>query len=304
MAEILGLGGVCVDRIGVVSRMPNWDEVEHISTYTTQQGGIVATAMAAVARLGCEAEFIGGVGDDDAGQYVLRVFQEANIQMHRVRIFPKQTTAFSFILVHSISGHRTIFHYQGVKDQFDLGIPTIDLTGVRFLHLDGYWFQTALQTAKQAKAQGITVTLDPGSQLYREPEADKLFPFVDYFASSYAFATRLTGEYEPFKAADMLMKYGSQAVILTKGEDGCFISTTQEHYHVPAFQVSVVDTTGAGDTFHGAFLVGLHKGYDLRRTVQFASAVAALKCTKLGGQAGIPTFEETQEFLKNRGIDL
>ena len=86
-------------------------------------------------------------------------------------------------------------------------------------------------------------------------------------------------------------------MIMTKGEDGCFISTTQEHYHVPAFQVSVVDTTGAGDTFHGAFLVGLHKGYDLRRTVQFASAVAALKCTKLGGQAGIPTFEETQEFL-------
>jgi sugar/nucleoside kinase (ribokinase family) len=191
MAEILGLGGVCVDRIGVVSRMPNWDEAEHIATYTIQQGGIVATAMAAVARLGCQAEFIGGIG-----------------------------------------------------------------------------------------------------------------PFVDYFVSSYAFATRLAGEYEPFKAANILMQYGSHAVILTKGEDGCFINTPQEHYHVPAFQVPVVDTTGAGDTFHGAFLVGLHQGYDLRQTVQFASAVAALKCTKLGGQAGIPTFQETQAFLKNRGIDL
>ncbi len=302
MAAILGIGGLCIDRLAVIPRMPGWDEVEYISHYAMQQGGMVATAMAAAARLGEQVEFIGGIGNDEAGRYGLDVFQRENIAAHRIKIFDNDSTAFSYVLVHQESGKRTIIHYRGVQERTALNIPAIDLSGVQFLHLDGYWFDTALHTAKQAKKQGITISLDPSSTLLRHPRTEELFHYVDYLIPGYGFATQFTQETEPFRAARMFLKYGVQAVILTRGEAGSVVCTPHEQFHLPAFQVPVVDTTGAGDTFHGAFVAGLRKGYDLRDAVRFASAAAALKCTKLGGQAGIPTFEETMTFLQTDKI--
>ena len=304
MAEILGLGGVCIDRLVRIAEMPAWDETQFISAHATQQGGMVATAMVAVARLGGNAEFIGGLGADDAGHFALQTFQEARVKADRIKIFPGETTAFSFCLVQETTGSRALLHYPGVQAKAGLNLPAIDLTGVRFLHFDGYWFETALQIAPQAKAQGITLTLDPCPQMLQNPQAEALFRCVDYFIPSYAFAAQLTGETDPFRAAARILQYGAQAVIVTKGEEGCFITTAAERQHLPAFEVPVVDTTGAGDVFHGAFLSGLQRGYALRQAAQFASAVAALKCTKLGGQTGIPTFQETGAFLQARGIWL
>lgn len=300
MAEILGLGGVSIDLIGRVSRMPAWDEVEYIAEHQKQQGGMVATAMTAVSRLGDDAEFIGGIGEDELGAYALQCFQTSGIHCERVQRFPGQSTAFTFVIVDEHSGKKAFFHYKGVQNNAELGIQHIDLSGVRFLHLDGFWFDTALRLARQAKQHGITITLDI-SPNNKHPQIRELFRVADYIIPSYIFAQRFTGERDPFLAAQHFLQYGVQAVIITHGEEGCFIRTQQEAYHLPAFTVTVIDTTGAGDTFHGAFLVGLHKGYNLQKTVIFASAVAALKCTKLGGQAGIPTFEETQQFLQKQG---
>jgi ribokinase len=91
-------------------------------------------------------------------------------------------------------------------------------------------------------------------------------------------------------------------VVETQGETGSFSFSGDEALHVPAFEVEVLDTTGAGDVFHGAYLVGLLQGWDLRLAAQFAAAAAALKCSKLGGRRGIPNFAETIEFLRAHGI--
>lgn len=302
MANIVGIGGVSIDLIGTVPRIPDWDEIEYIAEHQKQQGGMVATAMAAVSRLGGDAEFIGGIGQDELGSYALQCFQESGIHCERVKRFLDQATAFTFVIVDEHSGQKAFFHYKGVQNNAGLGIEEIDLTGVQFLHLDGFWFDTALQTARHAKEQGITITLDI-SPNNNNPRITELFQIADYIIPSYIFARRFTGEHDPFRAAQHFLQYGPKAVILTQGEEGCFVHTQEGAYHLPAFTVPVVDTTGAGDTFHGAFLVGLSKGYALRQTVIFASAVAALKCTKLGGQAGIPTFEETQRFLQKHGYE-
>jgi sugar/nucleoside kinase (ribokinase family) len=304
MSKILGIGGVCIDRLGIIPRIPGWDDIEYISEYSLQQGGMVATAMMAVSRLGGQAEFIGGIGDDDAGSYIVQVFQDAHVKTDRMKIFKGGSTACSFVMVHETSGKRAFVHYKGVQIKPDLDIPALDLSGIQFLHIDGYWIDTVLKTARLAKEQGITISLDPSSKLLRDANAEELFPFVDYFMPGYAFAKRITGETEPFKAAEKILKYGAKAVIVTNGADGCFIQTPETQTHIPAFDVPVVDTTGAGDTFHGAFVMGLSHGYELLSAAQFASAVAALKCTKLGGQSGIPTFHETLEFLKERGVEI
>lgn len=300
MAKILGLGGVSIDLIGTVARIPDWDEVEYIAEHQKQQGGMVATAMAAVSRLGGNAEFIGGIGQDELGMYALQCFQKSEIHTERVKCFPEQSTAFTFVIVDEHSGKKAFFHYKGVQNNAELGIQDIDFTGVQFLHLDGFWFDTALRTARHAKEQGITITLDI-SPNNNNPQITELFQVADYIIPSYIFARRFTGEHDPFRAAQHFLQYGAKAIILTQGEEGCFVQTQEEAYHLPAFTVPVIDTTGAGDTFHGAFLVGLSKEYELRQTVIFASAVAALKCTKLGGQAGIPTFKETLRFLQKHG---
>ncbi len=298
MAAIVGLGGVCLDRLAILPRMPGWDEVEQISRSATQLGGMVATAMVAAARLGETAEMIGGIGDDDAGRYALEALNRQGVATQRMHIFDDETTAFSFVLVHEETGQRTILHQRGVQLREELPFATLDFEGVRFLHLDGYWFRSALRAAQQAKARGIPVTLDPSTRLLRTADAEALFRLVDYFMPGIAFAERLTGETEPFCAAKTLLKYGGKAVILTNGAEGVYVCAPDDEFHVPAFRVPVVDTTGAGDVFHGAFVAGLQKGYALRQAVTFASAVAALKCSKLGGQAGIPTFQETLEFLE------
>lgn len=300
-AAILGIGGVCLDRLAILPRMPGWDEVEHISRSATQLGGMVATAMVAAARLGETAEFVGGVGNDEAGRYALRVFEREGIATKQTSVIDGEATAFSFILVHEETGQRTILHHRGVQLREALPLAALDFTGVRFLHLDGYWFRSALDAAKHANIRGITVTLDPSTRLLRADDAEQLFCLVDYFMPGVAFAEKLTGEAEPFRAARSLLKYGGKAVIVTNGADGVYVCASDDEFHVPAFRVPVVDTTGAGDVFHGAFVAGLQKGYALRQAVTFASAVAALKCTKLGGQAGIPTFQETLEFLERQG---
>ncbi len=305
MSEIVGLGGICVDRLALLRRMPDWDEVEEIVTSTTQLGGMVSTAMVAAARLGAQAECVGGVGADEDGRYALDTLRQAQVAAARIRTLPGEKTASSLVLVHQGSGKRTILHDCGVQRQPVLSESPLDLTGARFLHLDGYWPQTALATARRAKAQGVAISLDPSSTLLCTPAADEIFRLADYLIPGYALAARLTGQTEPFTAAaQLLARYHNAAVIITNGEAGSFVVTADTQCHIPAFQVAVVDTTGAGDTFHGAFLVGLEHGWALPQAVQFATAAAALKCTRLGGQAGIPTLAETRQFLSAQGIVL
>ena len=298
MGKVLGIGGVSIDLLGIVEKLPNWNEIEYISEHQRQQGGMVATAMAAVSKLGGDAEFIGGVGDDEFGSYALQTFRENGIHTERVKVFSGQATSFTFIAIDVLSGEKAFFHHKGIQAQFDLQLGPIDLNGIDYLHLDGFWMDTALTVAREAKERGIIITTDI-SPNNRDPRTCDLFELVDYVIPSYAFAQRFTGERDPLKAANIIYDLGPKGVVVTDGEHGAYLKSADYCEHIPAFQVPVVDTTGAGDTFHGAFIRGLQQGYDLKRTTIFASAVSALKCGKIGGQAGIPTLHATQNFLKH-----
>lgn len=127
MARILGIGGICVDRLAVIPRMPEWDEVEHITRSAVQQGGMVATAMVAAARLGEDVEFLGGVGNDDSGHYLLEVLRQEKIHIERVCVFEHETTSFSLVLVHETSGKRTIIHERGVQANTRLPLTEYEL---------------------------------------------------------------------------------------------------------------------------------------------------------------------------------
>lgn len=297
MGAILGIGGVTLDRVGFLPRMPGWDEVEYLTALDTRQGGMVATAMMAAARLGADAEYIGGVGDDEEGARVLGEFRRGGVRSERVKVFHGGRTPVSFVLVRDPGGERTIIHHHGVQERSSLEMGDISFEGVGFLHLDGYWFDTALAAAGNARRRGIVVSVDPSTSITRE-KAETLFPLADYIIPSKKYAERLTGECDPEKAAAALLGYGAAAVIITMGREGCLVAGRGVMEKIPALPVDAVDTTGAGDVFHGGFVYALSIGCDLRRAARFASAAAALKCSR---PAALPTREEVERILSAQG---
>jgi sulfofructose kinase len=306
MKRILGLGGVTTDQIGVVDHIPVRDEVIRLQKYRVEQGGMVATALVAAARLGAEAEFLGAVGDDTNGRFALDRFAAEGVAAASVQVCSGGISAFSFILVESHSGKRTIIHEPGVQRNRALELPRGKaeefLSGVGYLHLDGFWMDTAVELAEAAKGKGITLTLDVG-QNQRDPQIEVLLGLADYVIPSLPFARRFTNSDRVEQAAAALLGFGAGAVIQTLGEQGAFVMVKDgSSFTIPAFPVSVVDTTGAGDSFHGGFLFALSREYPLEEAVVFASAVAALKCTRLGGQSGLPSFQQVRAFLAERGM--
>jgi sugar/nucleoside kinase (ribokinase family) len=127
-----------------------------------------------------------------------------------------------------------------------------------------------------------------------------LLPFVDYLVANESCAERVAGGDDPERACELMQEMGPGVVVATLGERGCVYADESGPHAVPAFTVDVVDTTGAGDCFHGAFCVGVVRGWGLDRIVEFASAAAAIKCRKLGGRAGLPRMEEVEAFLREK----
>jgi sulfofructose kinase len=296
MREILGLGGVAYDQIAVVPDIPRWESVSYIDEYQVQQGGMVATAMVAASRLGAPAEFVGGIGNDPQGEYAKANFARNGVACDRMRVFEDGSSAFTIVLVQKSTGSRTFIHNKGVQARSELLDGDVDLSGVRYVLFDGFYFDTAVRTATAARRKGIVSVTDmsPGN---RNPGAPGFLELIDYPILSEIFIRSHFGTDDALGAGKKLFGKSNKALLVTCSERGVHIITAGGVDHVPAFGVKVVDTTGAGDVFHGAFLFCLWKGYDLRRAVQFSSAVSALKCTKMGGQRGIPTFAETREFL-------
>jgi sulfofructose kinase len=303
MPDIMGLGYVCIDLLGIVPRIPGIDESVPMLETSRQQGGLTATALVAAARLGASVGFAGAVGDDEFGKLCLQIFENEGVDASQTVIVPGGTTAFSFVLIDEKTGKRTIISYGGSYWQSNTVVNVPDLTGVKFLHVDGAWGRTTVNAARLARERGIIVTLDPSSGNYSD-DMIELLKLTDYAIPPYEFGKDLTGLSDPMAAARKLLDYGPKAVTITCGEHGSFTATREESFETPAFKVKAVDTTGAGDAFHGAFVVGLSRGYDLQTTAMFASAVAALKCTRIGGQAGLPTSQEVSRFLSERGLTL
>jgi sugar/nucleoside kinase (ribokinase family) len=130
-----------------------------------------------------------------------------------------------------------------------------------------------------------------------------LLPLVDLLVVARRYAQQHTGHADPWEAGLALLEtYGPRQVVITDGVRGCWFwdaarRNAGEHLHRPAFATDVVDTTGAGDVFHGAYLYAFLQGWPAERTLAFASATAALKCRNLGGRSGIPTCPQVEAFL-------
>ncbi len=303
MGTILGLGAVSYDSIMRIDHMPQWEELEYVTDYQVQQGGMAATGIVAAARLGAATEFIGAVSNDDTGTFHLTNFDRYGIRHDRIRIYENERNAVTVALVDMKTGKRTFIHYKGVNSKPSLSLGEFDFTGISYILYDGFFFDTALSIAEQAKKRGIVNVTDVSAN-NRNPRMRAYLELMDYPVLSEIFACAFTGIKDPVKAGRKLLLPANKAVIITCGIRGSYIITADGNEHIPAFEDGLpVDTTGAGDVFHGAFVFAISREYDLKDAVIFSSACSALKCRKPGGQAGIPCFNEVRNFILDRKPD-
>ena len=175
-------------------------------------------------------------------------------------------------------------------------VPLDLVRGARVLHLDGHHTEAALAAAREARKAGVLVSYDAGTFVTGYEE---LLRNADILIASAHFARTWSGESDPRRALAKLATLGAAVTGVTLGEAGSMVMDRGEVLVCPASPIRPEDTTGAGDAYHAGFAVKYLTCQDLAACMRFASAVAALKCRKLGARAGLPTLAETEAFIRN-----
>ncbi len=305
--DCIGIGVYAIDHISLVARYPRANEKTEALAYLVQGGGPVPTALAAAARLGSRCAFVGKVAADQEGDFVLSQLARLGVDTSMVVRARRGFTPRAMIWVDQRSGRRTVVLNK--PDGFGLTLQEASrarLLQGHILHLDGRDTQVALVAARWAKEAERTVVCDLGSV---RPNCQQLLRYVDYAVVSATFVRQFFGTRNMAAAARRLLDSGPQVAVVTAGKRGCWCAADGRVFHQPAFRVRAADTIGAGDVFHGAFLFGLHKGWELPYILRWASAAAALVCTRIGAQAALPSFTEVKRFLtavgtgQERGVE-
>jgi sugar/nucleoside kinase (ribokinase family) len=293
--DVVGMGLNSVDFLSVVPKFPAPNSKMEMLRFSKQGGGQVATAMVALSRWGVKTKYIGKVGEDELGQFSLHSIRQEGVDVSSVTIEPNATNQFAMIIVDGSTGDRTILWNRDKRLMYREGeLRREKVCSGKLLHLDGHDIHAALQCARWAKGEGIPIVIDLDKI---GPLTSELIKEIDFLITSSTFPLRYTGISDQKKALLELQKHTSGFVCATLGQEGAVALVNGELLHVKGFEVNVVDTTGAGDVFHGGFLYGLLQNWELLEILRFANAVAALKCRDLGGRKGIPFLEEAQRFL-------
>jgi sulfofructose kinase len=300
--EVLGLGVCTLDILCHVDHFPAGDEVQRAATLSLQGGGPVATAMATVARLGVRTAMLDSLGDDWRAALIRDEFLRLGVGIDLIRTHHGCTSSTACVLVRQSDGARAIIYSPGDAPELEeKDLPLDVIRSLKFLHLNGRHWSACKAAAQLAKSCGVRVSFDGGAQRFR-PELRALIPLCDVCIVAQDFAKKYTGLEDVEGAAHAMLREGPTLVVVTAGLDGSWIFPYDApSFHQPAFSMpAVVDTTGCGDSYHGAFLFGLLRGYTLSETAALASAVAALNSQALGGRAALPTLPQVVAFLHER----
>jgi sulfofructose kinase len=294
--DVLGLGSVTVDFVGTTKVWPDKGIKTRLDSFTICDGGLVGTALVASARLGGKAAFASKLGYSDMARRALEALRKESVDTSFVIETEDAEPIVSLILIDSNDGQRNIFcSHHNVHYPMPWEFPDKNwFTRTAVLLIDFDSALAGIEAAKIAKQHLIPVVMDVERN---EPHVAEAMSFSSHIIASEEFARDCAGSQG---AADMLAALRSdpeQVIIVTRGEKGCVGSSKEGMFELPAFAVDVVDTTGCGDTFHGAYALAIARGQAVVPAARFASGAAALCATQLGGRAGIPTAKELAQFL-------
>jgi sugar/nucleoside kinase (ribokinase family) len=330
--DVVGLGLACLDDLLRLSNIPGPEGRATVLRRERHGGGMAATAMVATARLGGRAGMVAKVGDDPSGDFILEDFRRYGVDVSRAVVEPGGTSHVTLVLVDAGTGARAFLGQRGtIRSLRPEEVERDYVTAGRILHLSDA-DPAAMQAARWAKEAGGELSFDGthfypavldliplldylivsrffASEMVAYQEGRGLTRAARMFAEPGDGAASLGDGPAPhpmelgevpelrgealLEAAGRMARLGPPVVVVTEGEHGSWCVSPEGAFHIPAFPVHpVVDTTGAGDVFHGAFLYARTRGWAVRPALRLGAAVAALKCRALGGRAGIPTLEE------------
>jgi sulfofructose kinase len=296
MTRIACVGIAVQDRIYYVNALPEGGGKYQSAQYQETGGGPAATAAVAIACLGGEVDFIGRVGDDSCGNTLLAELQSFGVNTQYCRQVPQARSSQSAILVDS-QGERIIVNYPSPDLPADAEwLHSIDFSAYDMVLADVRWHEGTLKALTLARAAGVPTLLDADTT---PQDITPLVALADHAVFSCGGLRRMAGISDARQALTAVAAHTDGRVYVTQGEDGTLWKEHEHFCHLNAFTVNVVDTTGAGDVFHGAMAVALAEKMPEEKAVLFANAVAAMKCTRPGGRAGIPNREQTESFLSS-----
>ena len=296
MARVLCVGISTLDTVYAVPAMPTRAEKYRATGVAVVGGGIAANAAVAVARLDGQALLATRLGEDRVAEAIAEELAAEGVDCALAHRFPGRRSPTSTMLVDA-QGERLIVSYSDpeMPDAPDW-LPQALPAGTGAVLGDTRWETGAAHLFRLARAAGVPAVLD-GDRKPAHPDALRLATHVAFSAQGLSESTGLDD------LAAALAACGREAgnwAAVTMGEEGTFFLEDGAVVHEPAFPVRTIDTLGAGDVWHGAFALALAEGRSERDAVRFASAAAAIKCTRFGGRAGAPTRAEVEDFLAGR----
>ena len=262
--------------------------------YGSAGGGMAANAAVAVARLGGWAAFWGRGGDDAAGHEMRAALSAQGVDITQFRLFADGRSSVSGVLVDA-SGERQIVNFRGRFPEHADWLPLEQVRGMSAVLADPRWVAGAEALFRAARASNVPTVLDAD---IADPDVfEALLPWTDHAVFSEPALAGFAGSADD-EALTRIAGFGCRVAAVTRGDKGVSLREGGVVASLPAFPVTAVDTTGAGDIFHGAYALAIGADLAVADAMAFAGAAAALKCTRAGGRAGIPTLEDCLAFQR------
>jgi sulfofructose kinase len=294
--DVVGVGLNATDTLLLLAHFPAYAGKVPFTQEILSPGGQVASAMVTCARLGLRVKYIGTVGDDERGRIQMESLRDTGINLEHVQVRAGCANQTAYILIDQSTGERTVLWKRPDCLRLDLSEITVEqITSARLLHIDGHDTPAVGKAAQIARSHGIPVTVDVDT-IYHG--FDEVLPYVDYLVASSEFPVQWTNERDPFKALERLQEeYGMRVAAMTLGAHGALARADGKFVYSPAFIVNCVDTTGAGDVFHGAFCYAVLQKLPMRQALDLSNAMAALNCTAIGARGGVKTLGEARALM-------
>ncbi|MBQ6474928.1 MAG: carbohydrate kinase family protein [Clostridia bacterium] len=307
MFDAIAMGMSCFDFGIVMEKMPGFNENGKVVSVSWQGGGKTATGIVATARLfDGNYAFYGACGGQ-MGEFIANDFTRHGIDVSHMIRKEGQNSVLDVCIADRSNGGRSFCPCAPFTTS-----PVLDMEDIdpEFLKQTRYLF---VADARPATLEAIRIVHENGGKVivdadsYNEDILKNLKSYDIIIPSEFFYRTHFKGHEEDYEGnlkAFKALANPDATVIFTLGENGLIgLDENNEFFRLPAFKVDVMDTTGAGDVFHGAFLAAVLRGMDIKTAARFSSAVSAIKCTRVGGRAGIPTYDVVSRFLETGEID-
>lgn len=282
MFDVVGIGECCVDLVGIVHTMPKENSKKDVSSFRQFVGGSIINSLLTLANLNNKTSFIGSIGNDEYGQFIKYTLEKNNINTYNLKKESKNTP-FHFVILSEKNQSRTIFKKKRNLEPVNklTEYHKFTIKNSKALLIDRHSVLIGLQAVHYAKKNNVSVVFDP-SDKYND-FIREMMSLTDIFIAPHGFIKHLKNKNNPEKALMEIWNINKKIVVLTLGPEGCIATNGKSIVKTKRYSKwKTIDTNGAGDVFHGAFVYGIMRKWSLLRTCEFANKIAALKCSVVG----------------------